>query len=828
MEHLLEGPILRGRTRIVVCQPDSERLARFDWVVIINDGQVEVQGPPNKVMRTKEYRKLLCSQQQMDSRDGPSTANSGAALVAGVHSALGIATSKAGVREAFMLREEEFQGRTSWATVAYFARMGGWLSILSCIVCYLLKNVMDISADVVLAQWMTHGTKHEAGLANSSGTLPRTFLARFAFWWCLSTLAWFLCWVGGQKWTISSSRGCHAAVVKSLMRAPIDRFYDKTPVGRIMNRMSNDMMHLDTKVFVRICSTIGMAWSVSVPVLYVHLMMPLWFTVLSVPYYYLMVCLLRLYWKTTVPLQYLAQVCKSAVDGELADVESSNASVRAYGKASHRLRVFQLALCDMVSARFLGETVLKRWLNNRIFVLGGIFVTCLSLAVVWVPGAVEDVGTANLILVLVFSIIVTIENMVHCGASAQYQIIAMNRLHEYTALPEEGEEELPTDAAYMSYMVRLPRSQLIKLESQDVMGGIQVFPCGLGQDPLLQQVPCRTAFRAAPGRTLADLAPDCEALLGMTAQHRIVAINGAHRSAVEMAAELCDGDSTEVALHVRSGWLADGVKVEIRNLRAGYSDRPRDVLQDLTLTIPRKCKVGLVGTTGSGKSTLLLCLLRILEPRGGWVLLEGVDTRHLGLRTLRAAIGMVPQDHVLLQGPLRYNIDPFNHYDDDAVWEALRMVQLADYVRGCDGGLNFQVTTEGSNMSYGQRQLMSLARNVLRQPMLLLLDEATSAIDPHTQELVQSTMATAFPDSTMIVVAHRLEAVLGADMVAVLDEGRVAEKGSAEALSSLRGGRFAEMLAASRGGAAAEQVRAEPSAPDAAVPSSGAAAAGAA
>lgn len=304
---------------------------------------------------------------------------------------------------------------------------------------------------------------------------------------------------------------------------------------------------------------------------------------------------------------------------------------------------------------------------------------------------------------------------------------------------------------------------------------------------------------AARGRTLADLAPTCKELRNTDNWHRIISVNSSRSTAASIAEELVNGTSKEVVLHIQSGWLADGVKVDIKNLRAGYADVPRDVLQGINLTIPRRCKAAICGTTGCGKSTLLLCLLRMLEPRNGRIYFEGVDTQNIGLRTLRMALGLVPQDPVLLQGPLRYNIDPFELYDDERIWETLRLVRLDEHIKSCEGGLDFMVTADGANLSQGQRQLLSLARNILRQPMLLLLDEATSAIDPHTQGLVQTTIKEHFPDSTMIVVAHRLETIMDFDMVAVLDGGKVVEKGPLRELAQVKGGLFAKMVAAKSG-----------------------------
>jgi len=271
-----------------------------------------------------------------------------------------------------------------------------------------------------------------------------------------------------------------------------------------------------------------------------------------------------------------------------------------------------------------------------------------------------------------------------------------------------------------------------------------------------------------------------------------------------MALELCGkgprGKQDELVVDLQSGWLIDGAGVQLENVKAGYADVPRDVLKGISLTIEPKAKVGIIGTTGCGKSSLLLVLLRIIEPRAGRVLLNGVDTRDVGLATLRSVLGLVPQDPVLFSGSLRYNLDPFGLYVDGRIWEALRVTGMKALIETWPAKLSHQIKEEGSNLSFGQRQLVCLARMVLRQPALLLLDEATSAIDPSTQELVQRTITSSFPGSTLIAVAHRLETVMDYDLVVAMDSGDIAEQGPPRVLAERRDGVFGQMLAAKGSG----------------------------
>jgi len=265
-----------------------------------------------------------------------------------------------------------------------------------------------------------------------------------------------------------------------------------------------------------------------------------------------------------------------------------------------------------------------------------------------------------------------------------------------------------------------------------------------------------------------------------------------------MAESLCKAERHEVLIEAQSGWLAEGAEVVIEDLRAGYGDIPRDVLKDVNIIVDPRTKAGIVGTTGCGKSTLLLTMLRILEPREGRILMNGVDTQQIGLETLRHAVGLVPQDPVLLQTSIRENLDPFWLFSDEEIWTGLALVQLTDVVKQMQYGIWTPLSADGGNLSFGQRQLLCLARTVIRQPSLILLDEATSALDPATQELVQKTIESSFPLSTIIVIAHRLETILNFDQVIVMEQGSVAEKGSPTDLAQVKGGLFARMIEAKR------------------------------
>ncbi|KAG5497592.1 hypothetical protein JKF63_03857 [Porcisia hertigi] len=219
------------------------------------------------------------------------------------------------------------------------------------------------------------------------------------------------------------------------------------------------------------------------------------------------------------------------------------------------------------------------------------------------------------------------------------------------------------------------------------------------------------------------------------------------------------------------------------------------VLRDVCFAVAPGQKVGVVGRTGSGKSTLLLAFLRLVEVCGGRMLVCGRDARDYGVRELRQLFSMIPQDPLLFDGTVRSNVDPFGHCDDADVWCALRQVGMEERVRDGAGGLDGRVQEGGANYSVGQRQLLCLARALLKRgSAFLLMDEATANVDPALDRQIQRTVQHVFRNYTVVTIAHRLHTVAAYDAILVMDQGRVLEFGSPRELVEREGSAFSELV----------------------------------
>nr|XP_039259168.1 multidrug resistance-associated protein 4-like isoform X2 [Styela clava] len=237
-------------------------------------------------------------------------------------------------------------------------------------------------------------------------------------------------------------------------------------------------------------------------------------------------------------------------------------------------------------------------------------------------------------------------------------------------------------------------------------------------------------------------------------------------------------------------------RIQFNKVSFSYFKNGPNVLKEVCLRIKPNEKIGVVGRTGAGKTSLVAALFRLNELENGEIYIDGIPISTLGLKDLRVAISVIPQDPILFAGTMRRNIDPFDIYTDDKLWEALAKVQLADFVKSLSLQLNTEMAETGSNFSVGQRQLICFARAILAKTKILvgLIDEATANVDMRTDQLIQSTIREEFKHSTVITIAHRINTVIDSDRILVLGGGLVKEFDEPYKLLQNKNGHFANII----------------------------------
>ncbi|KAK8110590.1 uncharacterized protein PG998_007047 [Apiospora kogelbergensis] len=246
-------------------------------------------------------------------------------------------------------------------------------------------------------------------------------------------------------------------------------------------------------------------------------------------------------------------------------------------------------------------------------------------------------------------------------------------------------------------------------------------------------------------------------------------------------------EAPEHTVEVRPSWPEKG-EIVFDNVEMRYRANLPLVLKGMNMHVKGGERVGIVGRTGAGKSSIMSTLFRLVELSGGHITIDGLDISTLGLHDLRSRLAIIPQDPTLFRGTVRGNLDPFNEHTDLELWSALRQAdlvphdaQLEDAANGRGGkdpsriNLDTVVEEDGLNFSLGQRQLMALARALVRGARIIVCDEATSSVDMETDDKIQGTIANGFRGCTLLCIAHRLRTIIGYDRICVMDSGRIAE-----------------------------------------------------
>nr|KAF6427059.1 ATP binding cassette subfamily C member 4 [Rousettus aegyptiacus] len=464
---------------------------------------------------------------------------------------------------------------------------------------------------------------------------------------------------------VNASKTLHDRMFESILKAPV-LFFDRNPIGRILNRFSKDIGHMDDllpltfidfiQTFLLVIAVVGVAVSV-IP----------WIVIPLVPLGIVFFVLRSYFLETSRDVKRLESTTRSPVFSHLSSSLQGLWTIRAY-KTEERFQELFDAHQDLHSEAWFLFLTTSRWFAVRLDAICAIFVIITAFGSL-ILAKTLDAGQVGLALSYSLTLMGMFQWSVRQSAEVENMMISVERVIEYTDLEKEEPWEYPK--------------------------------------------------RPPPG------------------------------------------------------WPHEGVIV-FDNVNFTYSLDGPLVLKHLTALIKSREKVGIVGRTGAGKSSLISALFRLSEPKGKiWI--DKILTTEIGLHDLRKKMSIIPQEPVLFTGTMRKNLDPFNEHTDEELWNALKEVQLKEAIEDLPGKMDTELAESGSNFSVGQRQLVCLARAILKKNQILIIDEATANVDPRTDELIQKKIREKFAQCTVLTIAHRLNTVIDSDKIMVLDSGRLKE-----------------------------------------------------
>jgi len=465
---------------------------------------------------------------------------------------------------------------------------------------------------------------------------------------------------------IKASTRFHSNMLNAIARAP-SSYFDTTPMGRIVNRFSQDIYTVDEMLPRTLSSFISCFMQVLSTVVVISIS-SVTFLAAVVPLAIIFFLIQRYYIQTSRQLKRLESVSRSPIYAHFSETLAGVASIVAYDKTVLFVAENENKVDFNLQAYYPGVAA-NRWLAMRLEFLGNCIIFFAALFSVFEDDNI-DASTVGLALTYAMSVTQTLNWMVRMATELETNIVAVERIEEYTKV----EVELPAI------------------------------------------LPHRPGF----------------------------------------------------------SWPTHGV-IEFQDYSVRYREGLDLALANMSFTVTQGEKIGIVGRTGAGKSTMAMALLRLLEPAAGKIIIDDEDISKIGLDDLRSKVTIIPQDAVLFAGSVRKNIDPFHAFDDSAIWDALETSHLKKVISKLPAKLEAEVAEGGSNFSAGQRQLICLARAVLRKSKILILDEATAACDLDTDDLIQKTIRREFVDTTVLTIAHRLNTIMDSNRVMVLDKGKIAE-----------------------------------------------------
>ncbi|KAK1939976.1 Multidrug resistance-associated protein 1 [Phytophthora citrophthora] len=598
--------------------------------------------------------------------------------------------SEVGVESHLMTDEDRSVGDVAWQIYkTWIVAFGGIFVGLLVIIFFIATQCVNLMSTWWLSFWSEHSQPkddiHKPADPHSQMFYVYIYMAlNLAY-----AVALYIRAITTYKGGLRASRSLFQDLLARILRAPTS-FFDTTPTGRIVNRLSKDVYTVDESIPSTWSMLLDTFISVLVTLATISYVTPIFMIILLpvlVGYYVSQ----RYFIKSSRELQRLDSISRSPVFALLSETLDGLPTIRAY-RAETQFSTKNEQLIDRNQRAYFLNFAVNCWLALRLEFAGTLISAFAALAAVLAHSSDPErgaafAGLAGVSLTYAFSVTQSLNWSVRMLSQLQTQMVSVERIKNYTVMDTEAE---------LTSVGKLPPAQ---------------------------------------------------------------------------------------------EWPSAG-SIEFRNVDLRYRPGLPRVLRNLSLSIRPQEKIGIVGRTGAGKSSLVVALMRLVELDSGSIVIDGVDISTIGLHELRNKISIIPQDPVLFSGTVRSNVDPFDQYTDEQIWTSLRRAHLAHVVTALDS----PVDEKGSNFSVGERQLLCISRALLKRSRIILMDEATASIDTETDRKIQRSIREEFRDCTCLTIAHRINTILDADRILVMEKGAVGEFDTPKSLQKKKDGLFKALV----------------------------------